>query len=98
MKNPGKQFVLVIWDDAYTSDDEVEEHAIEHRASRVHSYGWILRSDEVGVTVAAEWGPEDGKYRAVTFVPRSMVVSEIPLSLTKPRKKSGHGEVHPTSD
>lgn len=92
MKNPNKQFALVVWDDAFTSDDEVEEHSIDHTPSRVNSYGWILRSDNIGITIAAEWGVDDGKYRIVTFVPRAMVVEEIPLTFTKKRRTTPKAE------
>lgn len=52
-------------------------------------YGWLVRSDATGVTVASEWRPSDGFYRDRSFIPRAMVVEELVLSLSKKAKRRG---------
>ena len=93
MKHPARMFSVVVWDDAHgeaghelTTADDIEKY---HKGARYQSYGWVLRSDERGVTLVSEWCPDDGSYRATMWVPRGMVVEERVLRLvgpTKPRK------------
>lgn len=85
MNTPGRPFGRVVWNDAHTSTDQYTELDIDHKPAEVHTYGYILRSDDVGVTVASEW-MGDG-YRNVTFVPRGMVIREELLRLARMKKK-----------
>lgn len=89
-EHPPKPFGVVTWDDAHGSAaDEMSETELErkHKGITYVSYGWIVRTNEAGVTLAAEWCPEDKKYRATMFIPRGMVATEETLTLVKPRRK-----------
>lgn len=86
MKQPDKPFGMVLWDDAHVDNSDLFESDIKHAPARMHTSGWIIRSDAVGISLAQEWSPGDGAYRTVTFIPRPMVVEEIKLNLS--RKKN----------
>lgn len=88
MKTPNKPFAVVEWNDAHGGGaDEFREETIKHGPVVYYTWGWVLRSDEVGVTLAAEWCPEDATYRSTTFIPRGMVTKET--RLTTPRARNG---------
>lgn len=74
----------VTWEDAHGSDGTLSAHEVDHKPYVFTAVGYLVRSDEVGVSVAHEQG-EDGKFRDITFIPRKMVVKEFPIS---PKKKS----------
>lgn len=93
MKKPDKTFGLIIWGDAHSRSEEQTDTNIKHEPEVVHTYGWILRSNEVGVTVAAEWFPGDNLWRDTTFVPRAMVIQEVVLNIGVPRRP----KVRPTA-
>ncbi len=79
--------VLVIWSDAWTdvSEAPVEDH--RHSPWTYAAEGFLLRSDATGVSLAQEIG-EDGQFRGRTFIPRPIVIHEIPLpALRIPRRK-----------
>lgn len=75
----------VRWEDAHGSDGTLAGHEIDHKPYVFTTLGYLVRSDEVGVSIASELG-EDGKYRDITFIPRKMVLKET--TFHKPRKKS----------
>src|SRR3990167_3447767 len=78
---------LVCWLDAHGSTGTMEAHEVEHKPYGFTTVGFLVRSDDVGVSIASEVG-EDGKYRDVTFIPRGMITSERPLPRpTKPRAR-----------
>lgn len=87
--------VSVRWLDAHTlgneevSPDEIDERA--HKPCPTTSYGFLIRSDEKGVTLATdvqEW-KEGPVYRNVNHIPRCMVVHEETREWTeKPRRKA----------
>lgn len=83
-------FVRVIWNDAHSPglNQSYTPSEIPHSPMRVETYGFALRQDKIGVTVANEL-MEDGSYRGLTFVPPSMLVEITPLALLvrKPRVK-----------
>lgn len=80
---------VVVWDDAHGSSAMFDENDLEHRPYRFTSLGLLVRSDDIGVSLAGELG-DDGRYRDHTFIPRLMVVEEYSLgNLKKPRKKRG---------
>ena len=89
MKHPEKVFAVIVWDDA-VGDMTGRDHEIQHRPERCQTYGWVLRSDERGVSLAGDWVSTDDTYRSITFVPRLMVVEERPLGLTKPRARKSN--------
>ncbi len=80
--------VLVEWDDAWAdATTAVTEKDVgdSHRAEVIRTLGWLLRDDEIGISVAAEYCA-DGSYRGRSFIPRGMVRSMTFYKLTKPRK------------
>lgn len=86
-----KQFVIVMWDDAWIDATEpLTEVDVEsrHKPLVVKTFGWLLKSDEVGVTLAAERyidSSEHDVFRTSTFIPRQMIKSITPVNLTKKR-------------
>lgn len=87
MSHPSKPFIMVTWGDAYGSVEvEQREDEISHEPAVYQLYGWLLRSNEKGITVAAEWNSKSNAWRGISFVPRGMVIEEVELSLSKKRK------------
>ena len=98
MKRP--PIVYVLWLDAHglgatedISPDEVDERL--HKGWPTHTSGILLRSDERGVSIAAdvqEPDPTDENakpnYRGTHHIPRGMIVREVLVS-GRPRKKKG---------
>ena len=78
----GRRPAILIWLDAHATLDELGEDEItgQHKPSRIETVGYILISDETGVSIAGEWLPAsnggDETYRSITFVPRGMVLEE----------------------
>jgi hypothetical protein len=64
-----------LWADAHGSTGTIATHEIEHKPYHYTTVGFLVRSDEIGVSIAFEQG-EDGRWRDVTFIPRSLVVHE----------------------
>lgn len=72
----------VTWEDAHGSDGTISSHEVDHTPYVYTTLGYLVRSDEIGVSVAHEIG-EDGRFRQVTFIPRKMVLKET----VYPRKR-----------
>jgi len=76
------------WSDAHGSSGTLADHEIEHRPYVYTTVGFLVKTDEVGVSIAFEQG-EDGRWRDVTFIPREIVLEEYSLGpLKKPRKRT----------
>lgn len=87
--HPKKPFALIVWEDAHgTSSDQFTEDELlqTHKGAVYQSYGWVIRSNEIGVTLVSEWEPAERKYRAQMFIPRGMVREEQRYTLVSPRK------------
>lgn len=83
------QIVILTWSDAWgdtTGVVSLKDVLDNHRPETIHTIGWLLRDDEVGVSLANE-KCSDATYRGRTFVPRGMVVSLQPYKLTVPKIK-----------
>lgn len=79
--------VLVTWNDANTGgDDAVTSENVDtyHKPTVVSTLGWLLKSDDLGVTLCNEF--YDSIYRGRTFIYKPMIVSVTPYNLSKPRK------------
>lgn len=87
--------VALTWMDAHATSGSTayELHELPHRASRMVTYGLLLRDDADGVSIACE-DAGGGLYRGITFVPRALVVSCKPLKRT--RTKRAKPSVPPT--
>ena len=71
--------VKVVWRDAHGSATGAYSlHEIPHEAIEVMSYGLLLKTDAVGVSIASERCGDD-TYRGYTFIPTGMVVSVTPM-------------------
>jgi hypothetical protein len=94
---PTVQISGCVWNDAHGSDGTISVHEIDHKPYVYTTVGFLLRSDEIGVSIASEMG-EDGKFRDITFIPRAMVVKEFPISpKRKPNVKKAKTSSPPTS-
>jgi hypothetical protein len=90
-----KPLVIVRWKDAHGSATaSYSEHAFPHEPKVMNTVGWLLRDDEIGVSVVAEYcedRDDETPFRGLTFVPRGMVV-EVGY-VVKPRKPRGNTRV-----
>jgi hypothetical protein len=88
----GPHFSVVIWDDAHSKGADYVSQATLHEAHMptvMQTLGWVLRDDQVGVSIANERCMDDGEdyYRGYTFIPRSLIKSVTPFTLSRPRRK-----------
>lgn len=84
--------VAVSWNDAHYNTDEAEASEITHRPWVYITTGVLVRSDEIGVTLACDVG-EDGRFRGRNFVPRGMVIEEWEVGpLAKKLKRLRRGK------
>jgi hypothetical protein len=82
-----KLFVAVRWADAHgNATGEFAEHEIPHAPAYYTVYGFCLRRDETGITIANEYS-DNNTYRGTTFVPAGMIVEIRELTVTKKRIK-----------
>lgn len=88
-KRPKLPFALVEWDDPHSPDatDVVSVKDLKdiHGAIGCISVGWILRSDDTGITLAAEYCGDDD-YRSVTFITRAAVRTVSPIAISRSRR------------
>jgi hypothetical protein len=66
---------VVTWNDAHVVHGDVMPNDIDHEPILLHTAGWLIRDDDVGITLAFEYADEDGELRTTTFIPRGMIVS-----------------------
>ncbi len=93
LKQPEVPFVIVVWDDAHGYDDETIPEDVKHAPRRCISVGWLMKSDEKGVSIAGEWSPTEHNYRTHTFIFRPMVIEEIVAQFS--RKHNGKKKTPP---
>jgi hypothetical protein len=87
---PDIPLVLVEWDDAWIDGNEpvrLTEVANDHQPKVIVTLGWLLKEDDKGVSVAAEYYDDEDVFRGRTFIPRAMIRSLTPYKLSKPRRK-----------
>lgn len=80
-----KPLIIIEWDDAHGNDAMFNDTDVDHRPLRFTTVGFLIKSDEIGVSLAMDYG--DGKYRDHRFIPRAMVVSEQPIKGPVKRRK-----------
>lgn len=87
-----RRLVVVEWLDAWTKDEgaALDDAKGSHAPTVVHTIGWVLYEDEVGISLANEY--YDDYWRGRTFIPRGMIKEVIPFKLSKPRKKKETNE------
>ena len=88
MKIIDKPFAVVYWRDAHTvgGTTELAEHEIAHAPAHYTRYGFVLRQDQAGVTLASEHSNEH-TYRGIDFIPAEMIVEIALVKLTPVRAK-----------
>ncbi len=93
MQIPKLPFVMVEWFDAvdWESPVALSEVASRHRPEEVVSIGWLLKEDEIGVTLACEY--YDETYRRTEFIPRINIIRVNHFRLTKPPKPRSRSKV-----
>lgn len=66
--------VSIEWEDAWTESAQYYtfDSIAEAESCICQSVGFLIRNDEVGVTIAREGAP-DGRFRGIQHIPRSMV-------------------------
>mgnify|MGYP001572385386 FL=1 len=82
-----KRLVIVTLTDANTdSEDVVNDDSIDrlHKPTIVHTLGWVMRDDDVGITVCTEY--YDHAFRGRTIIPRVCINSVTDYKLSKPPK------------
>lgn len=87
MKPNPLPFVLVYWLDAWkasTEDATAENAADSHKPVECCTAGWVLLDNEKGIQLGSEYSP-DGTHRNRSFIHRPMILSVVPVTLTKPR-------------
>ena len=85
-----RPLAVVVWDDAHGSaTTDVTPEDLDHKPLVMTTVGWLLREDDLGVSIANEKCQVDGKdvYRGHTFVPRALIRSCTLFTLAKVRKK-----------
>ena len=83
--------VGVEWDDAHgsvTNEISPQDGTLSsfHKPHRVVTYGLLMREDDHGITLAME-DLSDDDYRGPTFIPRSLIRSDIWVVSAHPRRK-----------
>jgi hypothetical protein len=91
-KNPGYPFVVVAWDDAKMVNDEQKIEDIHDSPTTLfYTTGWLIKMNDKGLWIAAEWAPDDHTWRTITSVPRGWVREMTEFNLSKKRKKKEKG-------
>lgn len=82
------KLVKVVWNDAWSNMTKhvFSEAEINHNPIIMESIGWLLKEDEVGVTIATDRVTgEEFTFRGVGFIPRGMIVDVVTLYERKRR-------------
>lgn len=91
--------VLVTWADAWgEAEDEVslDDVASTHVPTIMHTVGWLVHQDDIGISVFNEKYDSRPSYRGRTFILASMVKSITPLpAVRRPRKAAAKKAAEP---
>jgi hypothetical protein len=63
--------VLVVWRDAHFDFNEPDEPRGDYQ---VRTVGWVVDTDDLWISVAAEELPDDDGFRAITRIPRAVIL------------------------
>lgn len=92
----GPQFCEVRWLDAWADgvdDTTPEDVHMKHRPILMITRGWVLKNDEIGVSMFYEMCLDPPSYRGRTFIPKGMVVSVEPYPKQRARVKRKSPEI-----
>ena len=88
--------VVVTWNDAY--GDAMQQvwagDELNHRPVVVQSVGFLIREDEIGVTIFQDYIDDSGEpaFRGKQFIPRGMVISVQTLQASRTKKNRAISE------
>jgi hypothetical protein len=75
------QAVEVIWRDAHGGCEGWQEFdSEEHSPRHIHTVGFLLKNDDVGITVCSSVDTDADMVDGSTFIPRGMVDDVRPLT------------------
>lgn len=85
--------VSVRWADAHASAASsltLTDVGDVHKPSIMETTGWLLKDDEVGISLAYERSLDEGdeSFRGYTFIPRGMVLACEPVIKVRKRTSS----------
>jgi hypothetical protein len=88
---PSHPLVLVRWQDAWFDADQQDAEDFRNDYV-VQTVGFVVRQEPDLVSIAQELLPEGDGYRAVTHIPRGMIVTMMPLtSARRPERRLDKG-------
>ena len=83
------RLAIVSWLDAVSP---ASTHAVNlsdistvHQSLPIQTVGWVLVDDDKGITMAGEFC-QDGDYRSITHIPRSLITDVRVLSVKRPAR------------
>lgn len=82
--------VVVEWNDAWIDGSDpvnLAEVGTSHKPKVIVTLGYVLKDDDVGLSLANEYYEDESVYRGRTFIPRQMVKTVTPYRLSRPRTK-----------
>lgn len=91
-----RKMFIVTWGDAHQSLDQkiLDEVRARHHPDPIHTQGYILIHDEIGISIAGELmpvtnGDAEESYRHLTFIPAGMIleIHEIKRSVKRKKKE-----------
>lgn len=89
-KFPPYPYVAVEWLDANSPAAvdifDAKDLKEAHGTMAVITTGWLLKEDEKGLTLAGEWFAGTTEFRALTFIPATLVAERVELSVKKPKR------------
>lgn len=92
------RFVTVTWQDAWADgvdDTSIEKAHEKHRPIVMETRGWLLKEDDVGVSIFYERTQDQLSYRGRTFILRGMIVKIEDFPVRRTRKKKDRGTEPP---
>jgi hypothetical protein len=92
--------VEVVWGDAWgEADDEVslDDVASTHTPTIMHTVGWLVHQDEIGVSIFNEKYDSRPSYRGRTFILASMIKSITPLPGQRKRRSPKRAPIESTT-
>lgn len=81
---PNKPFVAVTWRDPQGARGPFSEHEVPHAPIEITTYGWLIRRDDQGVSLASEYCA-DNSYREYTFVLTELILETVEIAVKKAR-------------
>jgi hypothetical protein len=69
-----KKVAIITWMDAFSEDARSDIADLHHKPIETRSVGYVLKSDEIGITIAMDDYPEHPtECHTISFIPIGMV-------------------------